>query len=109
MSNPADTVEFAVWSTPIADETDVELLSLTFNAVERKLEAVLQGSDGWVLAFFTDVEAFRMLDEGGLMQLWAASAEQPRPNPTTFRVRGHRWTQESEIVFHLGTNDGWST
>ncbi|RYE86900.1 MAG: hypothetical protein EOP19_05665 [Hyphomicrobiales bacterium] len=107
MNEPGSKVEFAPWPTVVAND-DVELLELKYEAVERRLEAVLQRGGGRIVARFSDVEAFRVLDEGGLTQLWAASEDTPRPTHTTFRVRGHRWTAESEIIFHLGTSDGWS-
>ncbi len=100
-------VEFSAWQTDIA-ESDVEIIALQFDAVKRQLDVVLQQEDQRLVARFADVEAFRVLDEGGLTQLWAASSDKARPGRTTFRVRGHKWTSESEIVFHLGTSEGWS-
>lgn len=107
MTNLGHTVEFAPWSTVIADDR-VALLDVRFDAVERQLEALLEGEAGRILVRFVEVGGFRVLDETGLTQLWAASEAAPRPGHTTFRVRGHRWTAESEITFHLGTSNGWS-
>jgi hypothetical protein len=100
-------VEFSAWQTDIA-ESEVAILALQFDALKRQLDVVLGQGDERFVARFAEVEAFRVLDEGGLTQLWAASAENARPGRTTFRVRGHKWTSESEIVFHLGTSEGWS-
>ena len=56
---------------------------------------------------FARVTAFRLLDEGGLLELWTATeALGGRPARTTFRARGHSWSRESPIPFeHAG---GWS-
>ena len=48
---------------------------------------------------FSGVIAFRVLDENGLLELWQASAATPRPAHATFRARGHKWADESFLVF----------
>ena len=66
------------------------LLEATFVSANKK--AVIRfGFDG--------VIAFRVLDEDGLNELWHASAATPRPAHTTFRARGHKWADESVLVF----------
>lgn len=58
---------------------------------------------------FEHVSAFRLLDEGGLPQFWKKTDELGgRPARTTFRVRNHLWSGESEISFFMGTKEGWS-
>lgn len=48
---------------------------------------------------FHRVIAFRVLDENGLIDLWQASSITSRPASTTFRARGHKWNEESFLVF----------
>ncbi|HEX4739102.1 MAG TPA: hypothetical protein VH331_16240 [Allosphingosinicella sp.] len=53
--------------------------------------------------------AFRVLDEHGLVELWHAMNEQRRPvGSSTFMVRNHGWSRESELSFMHGTRDGYS-
>ena len=56
---------------------------------------------------YAGVQGFRVLDEGGLLELWEASATQGRPASTTFRVRGHGWSRESPLTFCF-PEDCWS-
>lgn len=53
---------------------------------------------------FRDTRAFRILDEGGLLEMWEASDRVPRPAATTFRVRGHGWQNESPLVWAMLTD-----
>ncbi|WP_155912071.1 hypothetical protein [Methylobacterium sp. 77] len=54
---------------------------------------------------FQGVIAFRMLDENGLLELWEASNSDPRSAKTTFRARGHKWSDESFLVFMAGGSE----
>ena len=53
---------------------------------------------------FNNASAFRVLDEAGLLQLWEASSQNPRPAHATFRVRGHAWQDESVLVWIHGAD-----
>jgi hypothetical protein len=56
---------------------------------------------------FASISAMRLLDEGGLAELWEETeAFGGRPGQTTFRVRNHAWTSESVLSF-IETG-GWS-
>ena len=66
------------------------LLEATFISVDKR--AIVRFG-------FPDVIAFRVLDEGGLLELWAASSANPRPARSTFRARGHQWASESPLTF----------
>ena len=58
---------------------------------------------------FSEVSAFRALDEGGLPEFWwETKARGGRPGLTTFRVRNHAWSHESFLSFFHGTAEGWS-
>ncbi|MEL6980237.1 MAG: hypothetical protein AAGM38_16380 [Pseudomonadota bacterium] len=120
-------LEFAPWRTPFSD-AEVRILEVAYapQPVQRCREFVitrLNGSSpaaalavrvadidvGVVYrASFGWISAFRVLDEHGLLQLWAKTDELGgRPARTTFRVRNHAWSEESVISFS-GTSDGWS-
>ncbi|SDD83039.1 hypothetical protein SAMN04488071_1410 [Kordiimonas lacus] len=62
---------------------------------------------------FDQIGAHRVLDEGGLLQLWSSDERRKIRNksdkpPMTFRVRGHGWSEESPVSFIHSTTDGWS-
>ena len=107
MTEPNSSIEFASWPTIIAHD-HVEILSTAYDAIEGRLEVVMERDDQRIIATFIEVVAFRLLDEGGLTELWAAEDNQPRPAFATFRVRGHGWSRESPIPFIHGTDHGWS-
>ncbi|HEY0013468.1 MAG TPA: hypothetical protein VGB79_11545 [Allosphingosinicella sp.] len=50
---------------------------------------------------FASVSAFRVLDEHGLVDMWNASADSPRPARTTFKVKGHKWQEESFLSWFM--------
>jgi hypothetical protein len=66
------------------------VLEATFISVEK--EAVIRVASN-------DVVAFRVLDENGLVDLWSASQAMQRSGRATFRATGHKWTDESFLVF----------
>lgn len=66
------------------------VLEATFISVEK--EAVIRVASN-------DVIAFRVLDENGLVDLWSASRTRQRSGCATFRATGHKWTDESFLVF----------
>jgi hypothetical protein len=105
---------FSSWPTPF-ENAKIELRRVTYRP--RSLSAL--DDDDLIISVgvrdanlvyrltFRVVTAFRVLDEGGLVQLWAKTEEMGgRPGRTTFRVRNHHWSKES-IVSFLPT-DGWS-
>ena len=115
-------VQFAPWDTPVAND-DLTLVSLKYglspSRVEyrdfapamtdeeprpHELEAVFLSREklAAVVFGFNDVWAFRVLDEAGLVELWSASAQIPRPSNSTFMVRGHAWQKESELLWFHG-------
>lgn len=125
-------VEFESWVTPFTDSalTILEVragggsLRIADPATGRTIEIPSSGGpgDGELLVrvfdaetasvyrlLFSSVAAFRMLDENSLLELWAATkGPEGRPGKSTFRVRGHMWSRESELAFFLGSSGGWS-
>lgn len=104
-----DGVQFAEWRT-IVQDVHLELRSVSYNA-DRSLVAVftLMLDDREVVFKFKDTNAFRVLDEGALLEIWATSKETPRPARTTFKVRGHMWQGESVLAWIHGTPEPyWS-
>ena len=121
----ANGVEFAPWAT-VVEGDDLTLVSTTFKSgsyVDYPDEGVtltLDGEDqpyGVLEAVFLSREkrravrfscqsvwAFRVLDEGGLLELWEASSRTPRPAFATFRVRGHAWQDESVLMWVHGAD-----
>jgi hypothetical protein len=116
-------VEFAPWST-VVENDELLLLNVTYSASNyvdflsegfRLNHPELSAQDVSVLTArfiskekksgvnfrFANVSAFRMLDEHGLMELWQASSENPRPAQSTFQVRGHAWQRESPLVWYM--------
>jgi len=123
-SNNLGGVQFASWDTPVAND-DLTLVSLRYglspSRVEyrdfalaltdegphpHELEAVFLSREKLtaVVFGFNDVRAFRVLDEAGLVELWSASAQTPRPSNSTFMVRGHGWQKESDLLWFHGEN-----
>jgi len=122
-------IEFARWATEVEND-DLTFAGISYFATDHvlfpDLELALPGAPqnpefDLVATFFSrekqaivrvlgqNVGAFRVLDEGGLVDLWVASKERPRPGRTTFRVRGHGWQQESELEWVMGAPpDGYS-
>lgn len=122
----ANGVQFSPWDTEVKDD-DLTLVSITFKANPNVsfpnegvsvqfgdeeeapygfLDAIFLSREkrSAVQFLFQSVWAFRVLDEGGLMQLWEASSRTPRPAFATFRVRGHAWQDESALVWVTGTD-----
>lgn len=123
----ADGVQFAPWPIPVEND-DLQLVSLNFGGsdeisypnegVSLGLPPDVTGVASQVLtaSFFSreqravvtftfkKVNAFRVVDEGGLLELWEASSKAPRPASTTFRVRGHAWQSESVLAWVHGTD-----
>lgn len=117
----ANGVEFAPWETEVKND-DLNLVGLTYAAspwvsfpqegiklempgqsvaADLTLEAVFlsRQKQAGVRFRFEDAWAFRVLDESGLLELWKASSEAPRPAQATFRVRGHAWQAESVLLW----------
>jgi hypothetical protein len=127
--SPGEKVErvtFAPWDTPVAND-GLTLVTLRYGVTPSRieyptlgfalapideeprrfeLEAVfLSREKRAAINFgFSDVSAFRVLDEAGLVELWNASAQTPRPSSATFMVRGHTWQKESELLWFHGEN-----
>lgn len=101
----AGGVQFSAWSTDVEND-DLRLLSLSLSE-KRVLTAMFfsREKDRRVRFTFVDARAFRVLDEGGLVELWTASKTSSRPAETTFRVRGHSWQAESPLAWVHGSDD----
>lgn len=100
--------EFGKWITPF-ENAGIELLEVNYSSVNSKLVIQLHvKDDGAVfLIEFENVDAFRVIDEGGLLNVWETTKTRGgRPAQTTFKVRNSLWTQESPVSFL--TSDGWS-
>jgi len=103
LSLTADGVQFAEWKTGVEND-ELDLVSISLNADHTLTAIFLSLTKQLEVKFeFQDARAFRVLDEGGLLELWAASQERPRPAQTTFRVRGHTWQYESPLAWVHGT------
>lgn len=123
----AGAIAFGDWQTPFTDAC-VDILDLAYGpgrgaSGDDGPDAVppAQGPGGaglvvrvldrdagtiWRLDFAA-VAALRVMDEGGLVAVWRASAEGGgRPGRTTFRIRQHAWTRESPLAFLA--SDGWA-
>lgn len=110
--------EFGRWETPF-ENTSVDVIDLAWGAgplwplvvrvqVAGSDEAT-QADDPLCRVTFSEVSAFRALDEGGLPEFWwETKARGGRPGLTTFRVRNHAWSHESFLSFFHGTAEGWS-
>lgn len=113
------TIEFAPWETDVEND-DLTLVgvrygghaAINFAKDDHTIELTLDYDDGeneleatfisrekmaGVVFYFNDVNGFRVLDEHGLVDLWNASKDTPRPASTTFKVKGHLWQTESEL------------
>lgn len=124
-------VEFESWATPFPDGDlaivevrtgggqvkisdpatgEVELPSVGGPGDTKLLVRIFDWKSSSIYRLlFSSVAAFRMLDENSLLELWAATDERTgRPGKSTFRVRGHGWSHESELAFVQGSSDGWS-
>lgn len=121
--------EFGEWATPFAD-ADIEILEFVHSPrrpwpddapFHYRMGSLLRShNDADLVAriyvyepekvyrvTFDRISAVRLLDEGGLLEIWAKTEELGgRPGQTTFLVRNHAWTEESVLSF-LAT-DGWS-
>ncbi len=119
--------EFAEWTTPFTDAA-VEILEVAYaprgatpahmlvhapsrwrDPEGRDLVARIHVRDAASIyrLVFPTIAAMRLLDEGGLLELWEKTTELGgRPGRTTFRVRNHAWTRESALSFLA--SDGWS-
>lgn len=109
------TFEFGAWATPFSDAT-VEILEVAYaprrgGRAPQDADLVARvhdrDADRVYRLVFPSIAAMRLVDEGGLLELWRMTATLGgRPGRTTFRVRNHAWTDESVLAF-VGT-DGWS-
>ncbi|MES2043617.1 MAG: hypothetical protein V4475_07055 [Pseudomonadota bacterium] len=81
---------------PPADPPQLKPLEATFVSVEKR--AIYRFA-------FSGVIAFRVLDENGLTAFAQASSKTPPPANTTFRARGHKWADESVLVFLADEGD----
>jgi hypothetical protein len=118
-------IVFAPWKTPVEND-ELSLVSLSYGGASTILDCHSEGFSlevpasrslgaGDLEAVFLSVEkksvvvfrferpmAFRVLDEHGLLDIWTASGETPRPAHTSFMVKGHKWQQESELSWFMG-------
>ncbi|ABV38301.1 hypothetical protein Ssed_3697 [Shewanella sediminis HAW-EB3] len=53
---------------------------------------------------FQSASAFRVLDEGGLLDIWS----EKQTNHNCFKVKGHGWSEGSPVSFAMGSDDGFS-
>ena len=117
-------IEFAPWPTAVEND-ELWLVTLRYGDASQKVDFV---SDGFSLQLaesaapesgileatflsrekraavvftFTDVSAFRVLDEHGLTDVWLASSKEERPAHTTFKVKGHKWQEESFLTWFM--------
>lgn len=120
-------LEFSQWETPFTN-SEIEILEVVHSPVRPwpandvpyyRAKSLLQFHDDNDLVAriysydmnkiyrvsFETVSAFRLLDEGGLLELWGSAGWR---GDRTSRVRNHAWTKESRGSFISGTNDGWS-
>lgn len=83
----------------IADVGDADLVVRVFHVATSTVYAVT----------FHDVGAFRLLDEHGLTELWSSEANRlGHPARSSFKVRRHQWSKESEVTFQMYATDEWS-
>ena len=123
---PSKDVEFAEWKTSVEFD-ELQLVDLRFqsttavgfpqegftlsiprNPLLEKgcLEATfLSRQKRAIVTFrFDAVAAFRVLDEHGLLNIWA-SPNCAKPAPATFRVKGHQWQKKSFLVWFHGADE----
>ena len=72
-------------------------MDLIVRLVQEEAEALYEVS-------YETVNASRLLDEHGLLYLWASD----RPKKNTIRIKGHPWHEESTLSFAMGNNEEWS-
>jgi hypothetical protein len=107
-------LEFARWETPFENDV-VWVKDVAWRSGTPQLVVVVEvepSTDGGLdaaartygVVFERGVSAFRLLDEGGLLELWGSGAWS---GARTFRVRNHAWTRESLLSF-TPVPDGWS-
>ena len=119
-------IEFAPWPTAVEND-ELWLVTLRYGDASQKVDFV---SDGFSLQLaegaapergvleatffsrekraaivftFTHVSAFRVLDEHGLTDMWLASSKEERPAHTTFKVKGHKWQEESFLTWFMSS------
>jgi hypothetical protein len=90
-----DTVTFPDVELALPGSTEDPGYALMAMFFSRQKQAVAR-------ILFRELRAFRILDEGGLVDLWHASQKIGRPGKTTFKVRGHGWQTESELEWLMG-------
>ena len=53
---------------------------------------------------FSSASAFRVLDEAGLLHIW----NERQSSTNCFKVKQHAWSEESEVTFAMGSDNGYS-
>jgi hypothetical protein len=101
-----ETFQFGIWQTPFENEW-VNVLDCSYSASTDQL-VIRVGTDGGVVYRVTaEATAFRVMDEGGLVEFWNKTTEfGHRPALATFKVKNSHWAKESVIPFQ--SSDGWS-
>ena len=107
-------LEFSRWETPFENES-LTVQEVSYRGCTLSVRVVVDCADGVsqapnpiYLLEFEEVAAFRVLDEGGLLDMWVSRSSPSQSADSTFRVRNHPWTEESFSSFVSGTDDGWS-
>lgn len=104
--NPSDDFEFGAWKTPFEGEW-VEILDCIYSGASNLLTIRVETNGGFTFRIHAEIAAFRVQDEGGLLEFWQKAEElRTRPALATFKVRNSQWAKESIVPF-LGS-DGWS-
>lgn len=100
----------ARWSNRTLFKSPYEsVLTILVRVHESNLDEAGYPGDPLYRVTCEPVEAFRVLDEGGLSDFWhQTKVLGGRPGETTFRVRNHEWFHESVLPWIDGTEDGWS-
>lgn len=100
-------VAFGRWETPF-ENARIELMAVAYGEDQSlAFDIRVPDSGATYRVRFEKVSAFRVLDESGLTEIWDRTGTGGgRPGSATFRVRNHRWTRESPLVFLA--SDGWS-
>ena len=83
-------------------------LSIILRVHESNADEPGYPNDPLYFVTFQDVSAFRVLDEGGLLEFWRQTESLGRSGGTAFRVRNRRWSRESLLAFLPGDEDGSS-
>jgi hypothetical protein len=111
-----DGFEFGRWETPfenagvwienvVYDPPSLAVRLSVYQTEWHVSESALSPEPTYRVSF-PRIRAFRVLDEGGLLELWANTPDEGRPGACTFQVRNHMWTHESPVSF--ASSDGWS-